>query len=250
MDQPVDHHLTVTGGQLGHRWYTKFIHWTEEYADKKAAGLKPTPKIKQCASPDPEHFRSTNQVRNQWCTDAMEQGSYSDDNFMFQTNTLEKWSKGSDHMYNNKSRELLQNLDPGMAVKWMKYKKPPPKRVRTPVEPWPHVPRPEEKPPPTPPPPKRPDLPIGWKGPNHTVKEVMRRREKLGDMVINPIPPRSKSAHVLMDESLPLSDIEMFRTWLRTDPKASSGLTKAQDRNKNALKQGLGAEGYWYNFAQ
>merc|ERR1719321_2135260 len=250
MGQPVDHHLVVTGGQLGHRWYSKLINWTEEYADKKAAGLKPAPRIKTATSQDSaDWLRSTTQDRNQGCTDALDQRLYSEDHFLFQTNTHEKWSKGSDHMYNNKSRELLQNLDPGMAVKWMKYKKPPPKRVRTPVEPWPHVPRPHEKPPPTPPPPKRPDLPIGWKGPNHTVKEVMRRREKLGDMVINPIPPRSRSAHVLMDESNPLSDIEMFRTWLKDDPRARSGLTSAQDRNKNALKEGLGGSGYWYNFA-
>merc|ERR1719161_294585 len=134
-------------------------------------------------------------------------------------------------------------MDPGEAVKWSKYKKPRPPRARTPVTPWPHVPRPEEKPPPTPPPPKRPELPIGWRGRDHTVKQVMRKREKLGDMVINPIPPRSRSAHVLLDESVPLSDIEMFRTWLKSDPKASTGLTQAQDRNKNALKQGLGGEG-------
>lgn len=250
MVSPVDHHLTVLGGQLGHRWYTKFIHWTEDYADKKAAGLKPTATIKQCATPDPDTYRSTTQDRNQWCTDALAQGSYSDDLFLFSTNTHEKWTKGTDHIYNNKSRELLQNLDPGMAVKWSKYKKPPPKRARTPLELPAREPRPEEKPPPTPPPPKRPELPIGWRGRDHTVKQVMRKREKLGDMVINPIPPRSRSAHVLMDESLPLSDIEMFRTWMKDDPRARSGLTSAQDRNKNALKDGLGGPGYWYNFAQ
>merc|ERR1719240_1670111 len=170
----------------------------------------------------------------------MDQGLYSDDNFLFQTNTHFKWTKGEDHRFNNKSAELLQNMDPAMAVKWSKYKKPPPKRARTPVSLPPREPRPHELPPPTPPPPKRPDLPIGWRGRDHTVKEVMRKREKLGDVVINPIPPRSRSAHVLMDETVPLSDIEMFRTWMKTDAEARRSLAASQDRNKNALKDGLG----------
>lgn len=260
MGQPVDHHLVVTGGQLGHRWYSKLINWTEEYADKKAAGLKPPPRIKTATSQDSaDWLRSTTQDRNQWCTDALDQRLYSEDHFLFQTNTHEKWYKGSDHMYNNKSRELLQNMDPGEAVKWTKYKKPKPRRPRSPVELPPREPRPAEKPPPTPPElamalgrsqATRPELPIGWRGRNHRVKDLMKKREKLGDMVINPIPPRSMSAHVLMDDTAPKSDIEFFRTWMKTDPNARSGLTAAQDRYKNDMKQGLGGPGYWYYNAQ